>query len=244
MSEEQIDLRNTKFTVGIPCYGNLPIFTAISLIDTFRFFDHAGIQLNYAIEIGNSIVDSARNNVVHMFLKESDHQKLIFIDSDIVWNAEDLARLCCWSTKYPIVAAAYPTKVEGNHKFLGDYYRDPDNENQVVQNEYGLVKMTAIGLGFCIIDRSVFEMMSPDTCKYKDSVHGENVTRFFATTTDKDQFVGEDIYFLRRWTKQYGGDLWVDPTINLGHVGTKVYKGNFLDSLIYFNNEQKLLEKT
>lgn len=243
MAEEQIDLRHTHFTIGLPCYRDIPTYTALSLIDTFRFFDAAGIQLNYAIEMNNSIVDSARNNVVSMFLGRPDNEKLIFIDSDIVWEAVDLARLCCWSTKYPIVGAMYPTKNDGDHKFLGDYWKDPEHNNQVMQNEYGLVKMTGIGLGFCIIDKSVFETMMPETRQYIDSIHG-NVYRFFSTSDDDTgNFVGEDIYFLRRWTKKFGGELWVDPTINLGHVGTKVYKGNLLESLIEFNNKQLLESK-
>lgn len=243
MSEEYIDLSKTKFTLGLPIHSpQIPVYTAFSLLNTVRAFDAAQVALDYVVELQCSIVDSARNNVVKMFLDNPEHQKLICIDSDIVWEAEDLLRLCCWSTKYPVIAGMYCSKSETDPKFLGDYWKDPEI-NQVMQNEYGLIKMTGIGLGFCVIDRSVFETMIPETRQYNDSRNGLTY-RFFSTTDDDTgDFVGEDIYFLRRWTKKFGGELWVDPTVNLGHVGTKVYKGDLFKSLVEFNEKLKAVQE-
>lgn len=215
------------------------MYTALSLVNSLRFMDQNGVDVNYIVELQNSIVDSARNNLVHEFLKEPLHQTLIFIDSDMMWNPDDLLRLCCWSTIYPVVAGMYSTKSETEPKFLGDYWKDPEL-NQVMANEYGLVKMTGIGLGFCAINRSVFETMMPSTKQYKDPRSSTPVYRFFSTTTDDGGFVGEDIYFLRRWTNEFGGELWVDPEIKLGHIGQKVYKGDVIKAITEFN--KRLLE--
>lgn len=240
MSEIQIDLRDKNFTIGFPNHSmSIPTYTALSLVDSLRALDRAGVDINYTVELQNSIVDSARNNIVHRFLEVPEQQCLIFIDSDMVWTAEDLTRLCCWSTMYPIVAGMYSSKSDSDPKFLGDYWRDPEL-NQIMQNEYGLVKMTGIGLGFCAIRREVFETMKQGTKTYKDPTYGGQIYRFFSTTTDDGAFIGEDIYFLRRWTNEFGGELWIDPEIQLGHVGQKVYKGHVKHAMAEYN--KKLLE--
>lgn len=240
MSEIQIDLRDKNFTIGFPNHSMvIPTYTALSLVNSLRALDQAGVDINYIVELQNSIVDSARNNIVHQFLAEPLHQTLIFIDSDMMWSPEDLSRLCCWSTMYPIVAGMYSSKSDTDPKFLGDYWKDPEL-NQIMENEYGLVKMTGLGLGFCAIRREVFETMAPNTKTYKDPRYGDNIYRFFSTTTEDGEFIGEDIYFLRRWTKEFCGELWVDPAIQLGHIGQKIYKGHVRKAMSEYNS--KLLE--
>lgn len=230
--KEVFDLSGIKFTVGIMCHSMMPAVTAISFIDSFRVLTHSGIHLNFVSELHNSIIDSARNNVVHEFLKLADSQKLIFIDCDMTWMAEDLARLMCISTKYPIVGAMYTTKSD-SPQFFGRYHYE---DGLICENEYGLVKMKAIPTGFCIIDRSVFQDMMPITEKYHDNKNTD-IYRFFKTTTESGKFIGEDIYFFERYTKLLGGEIWVDPDINPGHCGNKVYRGNLRESLVMLNKE-------
>lgn len=237
MSESlQIDLKDKNFTIGFPNHSmQIPMYTALSLVNSLRFMDSNGVDINYIVELQNSIVDSARNNIVYQFLEEPLHQTLIFIDSDMMWSPDDLLRLCAWSTMYPIVAGMYSTKSE-DPKFLGDYWKDPEI-NQVMANEHGLIKMTGIGLGFCAIQRSVFETMKEHTKTYKDPRSQNPVYRFFSTTDVDGNFVGEDIYFLRRWTKEFGGELWIDPEIKLGHIGQKIYKGDVVKAITEFNKQ-------
>ena len=239
MADLKIDLQSKNFTVAIPNHSmQIPMYTALSLVNSLRFMDQNGVDINYIVELQNSIVDSARNNLVHEFLKEPLQQTLIFIDSDMMWDPNDLLRLCAWSTLYPIVAGMYSSKSD-TPKFLGDYWKDPE-VNQVMGNEYGLIKMTGLGLGFCAIQRSVFEIMKGSTKTYRDARTGESVYRFFSTTDLDGSFVGEDIYFLRRWTKEFNGELWIDPEIKLGHIGQKIYKGDVIKSITDYN--LKLLE--
>lgn len=236
MAEEYIDLTKNKFTIGMPAYGHIPVLTATSLVNTFRYFDAHRIDISYCVELNCSIIDFARNNVVHQFLTmPGNPDKLICVDSDITWEPEALARLCAWSTKYPIVAALYSTKQDGDQQFIGDYYIDP-NQKGLVTNEYGLVRMIGLGMGFVIIDRSVFETMMPDTEVYIDKRYGK-IHRFFQTTTQSGVPIGEDIYFFRRWCHNFNGEVWVDPTITLGHIGYKTYTGDPLKSLSIYHNQ-------
>lgn len=244
MEPLKIDLRGIEFTIGFPCNHTLPTLTAVSLVNTIREFP----QITSIIyEIGNSIVQSARDNVVHQFLQNEKSQKLICLDSDMVWKPEDLIKLCGWSTLYPIVAGIYSTKVEGNQKFLGDYKRG--ESGLVEMNEHGLVKLTALGFGFCIIDRSVFEQMIPTTESYYDNRGIGPIYNFFEVGIKNRNLVGEDIHFFRRWVNEFNGEIWVDPDLEIGHLGSKVYYGGsprtaieqFNEHLTLVNNEK--LEK-
>lgn len=224
MSESlQIDLTGVNFTIGFPCSYYVPVQTVFSLIKTFREFQASGISINCVSQIGCSIVDSARNNVVHDFLKEPEAHKLIWIDSDMEWEPQALLRLCCWSSIYPIVGALYSTKVEGNQKFLGDYRRG--ESGLVEQNEHGLARMNALGMGMCIMDRSVFETMMPTTQTYTDNQGNGPIYSFFEMPVRNGHKIGEDIYFFRRWIEEFNGEVWVDPDIEIGHVGSKTYYG-------------------
>lgn len=233
MEPLNIDIRGIEFTIGFPCNHTLPTLTATSLVNTVRDFSQI---TSIVYEIGNSIVQSARNNVVHQFLQNKKSQKLIFIDSDMVWKSKDLMQLCGWSSIYPIVAGIYSTKIEGDQKFLGDYKRG--ESGLVEMNEHGLVKLTALGLGFCVIDKSVFETMMLTTETYYDNKGIGPIYNFFDVGVKDGHLVGEDIHFFRRWVNEFNGDIWVDPDLEIGHLGSKVYYGGSPRTAIEQFNER------
>lgn len=233
MAEKIFDLKGIKFVIGFVCHGMISPITTLCFIESIRSLMKVGVDINYVAQIGNSLIDCARNNVVQDFLTKTNGNKLVFIDCDMKWTPEDLARLMCWSVEYPIVAAAYSTKTDIDPKFV--CLKDKDYD-QIMENEYGLVKVNGIGLGFSIIDRSVFETMQPQTEIYEEN-DKQKKYRFFKTEVVNGKYMGEDIYFFNRWVKEFNGEVWVDPDINLGHIGSKAYKGNLREALIKWNEE-------
>lgn len=232
--EQEFDISKIKFCIGMPIMGSVPAYTAISLIETATRFTEQGISLAFTYELNNSIVQHARNRVAQNFLEKSGADKLICIDSDITWNVDDLFRLCCWSSIYPFVGAMYPTKNEAM-KFIGRYGKT-EAGNTITSNEHGLVSMSGFGLGFVIIDRSVFEELKPHTEKY-DHNHEKGIYNFFDVVKKDGHILGEDIYFMQRYIEVTGKDIWVDPSIELGHIGSKVYRGALKDALLKTNEE-------
>lgn len=230
--ELTIDISNVKFAIGMPGYGLIPAETTVSLINSIRELDRYGVDVSLCFEFRNSLVDSARNNVTHMFLNDTTADKLIFIDSDMCWKEEQLIRLCCLSTMYKVVGGMYSTKNEKDQKFLGVHYRD--KEGNLEFDKYGMVRMMGCGLGFMAIDRSVFEDMMETTAKYEDGKKDKQIYRFFQTDVQDGKLIGEDIYFLKRWCTDFNGSVWIDPDMNLGHVGYKVYRGNLRSALAAF----------
>jgi hypothetical protein len=45
-------------------------------------------------------------------------------------------------------------------------------------------------------------------------------------------YVGEDFLFCDR-AREHGFEVWVDPTITLGHMGVQEYVGNFGTDMLY-----------
>ena len=231
-TKETFDLKGIKFIVGIMCHGMMPPLTALSFIDSFLMLTKSGVDINYTAQLDCSIVDYGRNEIVESFLNKTDGHKLVFIDCDMRWTPQDLVTLMCWSTRYPLVAAMYPTKIDGDSKYIAFYDK---NKGLVCENEDGLVPIDAAGIGFSIIDRSVFNTMKPTTAVYKTKGGGIR-HRYFKTTLINGNYTGEDVYFLDRWAKEFGGQVWVDPNVNPGHIGSKVYQGNLRQAMISYNN--------
>ena len=107
-------------------------------------------------------------------------------------------------------------------------------EEMVVRE--GFVKSRYAGTGFLMIRRSVLERMMehyPElryTHEHKggDRLEGSRWrSALFNCMIDKDTgfYLSEDFSFCRRWTDM-GGEVWVDYTSRLEHVGVMVYRGN------------------
>lgn len=216
-----IDIGNYKFCIGMPVNRDLPIQTVLSLLYTFRRFDQENCPLALAIEVNNSIIDSARNKVVSTFLK-TQADILFFIDSDITWKVDDFVKVAALATMHDIVGVAYPTKNDEDPKMFVNAVKD--DEGNFKFNELGLMEMYGCGFGFMAIKRSVFEKLIPITEVYKDGTD-EEFTRFFKIDTQDGYLIGEDIYFLKRWVKELGNNAYLVPDISLGHIGQKIYSG-------------------
>jgi hypothetical protein len=153
---------------------------------------------------------------VNAFLKNSKCQKLFFIDDDIIFTYEQFERLLCWSTKFPIVCGTYPVR-QFPTKYFVKY-----NQDKPEVNEYGLLRIQGCGLGFTIIDRSVFENMeAPLYVSY-----GEEMKAYFDIKFENGQLAGEDMLFFG--TQK---EVWLDPLVDVKHFGNHLYEGDFAGHL-------------
>ena len=210
--------------IAIPSYqGQLPVLLASALIELTYSLRSKGIKVAVSFEHENALIDLARNRLVSTYLKQTDYEKIFWIDDDIIFDPDDAERLLAWSTLYPIVAATYPVRQDPPKFFMR---RESEKWEQ---NEYGLFKIIGTGLGFTVMDRSVFDKMAPTTDTF--IMEGEEHKAFFKITQENKVYYGEDIYFFKRWHDEFGGHVWLDPSINLGHFGHKTFDYKFLDYL-------------
>jgi hypothetical protein len=62
---------------------------------------------------------------------------------------------------------------------------------------------------------------------------------YFWTGVEEGILWSEDYGFSRKW-RQIGGEIWLDPSIRLHHVGQKVYDGD--PTAIYSEPDEPILE--
>ena len=222
-SSLEVDLSTLGgIAIAIPAYdGKVVIELAGAIYHAGMKLNNMGVKTCFIYEKSNALIDYSRNRLVAKFLKDTKAQKLLFIDSDIKFKWEDLERLLAFSSKYPIVCATYPAKKEPTKFFINPVYKD----GKLVINEYGLLSITGAGAGFLCIDRSVFETMEPESNKF--SVDDDLITQYFYNKVKGTDFYGEDICFFDRWVNEFGGEVWLDPGIDLVHIGNKDYDAKF-----------------
>ena len=215
-----------KITIGMPCgSGSLPWATMMSLLNTVRACDKEGVGIQIESIVGCSVVQWARSIVADKFLK-SDSTHLFWIDSDIVWRVEDFFRLVGFGAVLDVVGAAYPMKRERGG-FLINLAGDL---GKVEINGLGCVKIRSMGLGFTIMKRAVVEKIAATKEKVIDQANGVEYADIFRVDRTHGGPRGEDVAFFDD-IRDAGYDVWLDPSIRLGHIGTKMYRSDVIDAL-------------
>lgn len=106
-----------------------------------------------------------------------------------------------------------------------------------ISNNIGRVRH--IATGFMLIKRNTLESMFkafPST-KYTDDISflkpEENRFAYalFDCGVEDDHYYSEDWMFCSRWSKM-GGEIWVDISIDLTHIGIERYTGSYLSQLV------------
>ncbi|HTB17303.1 MAG TPA: hypothetical protein VK708_04270 [Bryobacteraceae bacterium] len=235
-------------TIGTPCFGGqVSWLYAVSLLKLQKAFTPRGWNLNYLLQAGDALVTRARQTIVCHFLENPNATHLLFIDADIGFEPEAVLRLLEFGAD--VTAAVYPAKQINWEAMPGAVQagrtplesatlsyvveREP-GPDMVVRN--GFVRSRYAGTGFLMIRRSVLEAMIEHYPELRYTHEHEGSTplsgspwrsALFNCMIDKKTgfYLSEDYSFCRRWTDM-GGEIWVDYTSRLEHVGLMVYRGN------------------
>lgn len=172
------ELRKRKLFVSTPMYGGMCAgMFCRSTNDLSALAVHYGIEVRYYYLFNESLITRARNYCVDEFLR-SDCTHLLFIDSDIGFNANDVLTMLALQSdesEYDILCGPYPKKCisweKVKHavdkgiadedcnvleKFVGDYVFNPaGNKTEISLSEPAEVLES--GTGFMMIRRSAFE---------------------------------------------------------------------------------------
>ena len=212
---------------GLPMYGGFCTaeFCA-SMAATQASLDVAGIEYRVIQHINDSLIPRARNCLVARFMRDpelKDFNRFMFIDADIEFKPEDVAKL--WNLDLEFVVGCYPTKREDGTTA----WKDGKLVN--LDDMDGITPIDFAGTGFMMVKRSVFLKMQeayPETRHMEGNI-GEVYALFDTMVTQEENwkdrwYVSEDYLFCKRW-RDIGGEIILEPSIRLGHVGRKVYKG-------------------
>ena len=208
-------LRKNKLFIATPMYGGMAHGLYIkSSLDLQTTMNKYGIETKFSFLFNESLITRARNYLVDEFLR-SDHTHLLFIDSDIHYNPQDV--LACMALDKDVIGVPYPKK-SINWSNVEQAARSQPNmeprelEQLVGEYVFNVVKGTKqftvteplevmeIGTGFMMVKREVFEKMEKEypMIRYKpDHVGQANfdgtryIHAYFDTVIDtKESIVG------------------------------------------------------
>lgn len=212
-----------KLFIAIPAYdGKVTTTCAASFLELMiasvspESIGKMGIeQVRFRFLCGESHVNRARNRLCKYFL-DSDSTHLLFIDSDIIFKAQDIVQIC--GRNLPIVGGLYPKKEVGNPQWVINLI-----EPTAIPDETGLAEVKFVGTGFMLIERSVLETMIkewPDIEYQDDSNQKLGIMwNFFHSDIDENKrWLSEDWWFCKMWRK-LEGKIYADCRITLGHTG-------------------------
>lgn len=179
----------------------------------------------------------ARNEICATFLA-SECTDLIFIDDDMGWKPDAILRLL--ASEHQVVGGAYRTRLDGGAWCIsllsGGSSLLPGDIEQDASGS-GAIEVAGIGTGMMKIERSVLERMAAAHPEWKRDGHSSmseavrsHYYQFFRFDADDGAEIGEDYVFCRRW-RDLGGTIWIDPQIELAHVGLKAWRGCIADTL-------------
>lgn len=174
------DLRKVKLFVGTPMYGgfNHGLFMK-SCLDLQGLCGKYGIEIKFSLLFNESLITRARNYVVDEFLR-SGYTHMLFIDSDIHFNPEDVLALIALDKD--VIGGPYPKKTinwravwNASKKVLADPNFDEKKfdpaELSGVTGDYVFnpvpgttqfkvtepLEVMEIGTGFMMVKRAVFD---------------------------------------------------------------------------------------
>jgi hypothetical protein len=204
-----------------PCYGgkvDAPFFR--SCIDLRGALVEGGIEHDFLIGWNESLIQRARNTQVATFLRDTNFRKLMFLDADIEFSPESVAKL--WNLDVDVAVGCYPMKRpdmplsawrDGKLVNFTDWPAEP-------------FEVDYAGTGFFMVDRSVFERMAE---AYPERAHMEGYAMqpresfaWFDPRVEDGVYLSEDFAFCKDW-RALGGKVIADPSIRLRHWGNIAY---------------------
>jgi hypothetical protein len=230
--EQSFDMAGRKLFVALPAYDfKVSLKLAVSLARLAQMLPPHGIDLSIGSICGCSVVSRARNLLVRDFL-DSNCTDLLFIDADINFEPEDVMRLMAWASdpKKGIVGGVPRTR-KTNKVYIAQL--DQDDEG-VTMNGMGLVRAKRIATAFMMVRREVFERLVNENPQwdYYDHSSDRQLNAVFDFLVTEEGYMGEDYLFCDR-ARAIGYEVWIDPTIKLGHMGVQEYEGDFGRDVLY-----------
>jgi hypothetical protein len=207
--------------IAIPAYtGVVHMGTMRSLINDTIELVKRGDRFTLVDDIGNALIADSRGVIATRFW-ESDCDELIFIDSDVTWQAGALLKLV--DAPVDLVAGIYPTRRDPIN-YMVHYL---DKKELWADSETGLLEVKSVPTGFMKLSRNCISKMIeayPQKHYYTAERDKEFYPLFDHVFEDGYKW-GEDFSFCIRW-RNIGGQVWVDPEIAMGHVGYKIFQGH------------------
>lgn len=201
-----------KIFVAIPVYdGKLPVEAVRCLLNEQVAAQLVGDEFQVRFLPSCSHAAMGRNQLVDDFMS-SDAERLVFLDSDVTFEAGALIKLAHKPVDF--VGGAYRYKQEQESYPVG-WLPDP-NLNGLQWNEHELLEVMTLPGGFLALSRNVFESLKAAHPGREYEHFGRKAHCYFQMLFTDGYLYGEDSFFCREW-RETGGKVFLDPMLSLTH---------------------------
>lgn len=201
-----------KICISIVSGGSVRTDTVACLIDSLGHLHPTEVEKYLYMPVGG-YVELNRNMTIKQAL-QNGATHIMFIDHDMIFPGDGIKKLL--EADKDVILANYNARgVVSREKNIveiastlkigkkGDYKKmDPE---QLPKDK--LFKVAAGGTGFMMIKTEVFKKLPYP---------------WFVAAEIEGSWTTEDIYFCEL-LQEHGFEIWCDPTIKMGHIGTYVY---------------------
>ena len=239
---------------------------------THMTYTKYGIPYSVTTSANESLITRARCHMVSYMMANPKATHLMFIDADINFNCIDILHMLQhdkdiivgaypkkdldWREFERKVLQGKQRSIEelkslGSNYALNFHWQDNEEtkEKEIITSD-GLIKLKDAATGFMLIKREVFMKMMdayPDLYFHNDLQLPKEESKytylFFDAMHEKEtkRYLSEDYTFCRRW-QAIGGEVWLDPLINLDHIGHFTFPGE-ISKLFQMTNDPNSLDE-
>jgi hypothetical protein len=253
---EREELQKRSIFLAVPMYGGQcsGAFTN-SVLDLLALCMREGIKVVRWFMFNESLITRARNYCADAFLR-SDCTHMLFIDSDIEFNADNVLQMLILQSdesEYDIIGGAYPKKVISWEKikaavdkgvadedpnnlenFVGDFVVNAKNAGTFRIDQP--VEVAELGTGFMMIRRKTFEkyqeaypelMYKPDHARTEHFDGSREICAFFDCVIDPDtKRYLSEDYYFCYQAQKIGMKAWLCPWMSMKHHGAYPFGGS------------------
>ena len=212
---------NKKVFLALPTYSNqMRREFVMALLEILVFQPIPGVEFSIGT-VGGDGIGRSRNNLTQAFLLSTDCEYIVFIDVDIVFTRDQMARLLeDVSPDRPIVGGLYAAK-QLSHRWIMTAIA---NEGP---DEKGMQRVKEVGTGFKVYHRSYFDRVIaafPEIQFWCDGILTDKPIKwdFFTMGVVNGRYLSEDYYADYR-AERLGIPVYVDTNIMLKHEGSFSY---------------------
>ena len=229
-----------KLFVPLICYNHTcNTEYMMSILKLLNAAKNSNLNVSFYPIFFESLVSRARNAAVAHFLEDKENTHILFIDSDIIFEPEDVFKLI--KSNKEVVAGIYPKKyiVWDRLKQYPEAERvDFPVGGNVKMTEDNFLEMDYLPTGFLLVSRTAINKIIKQypELKYRNDIDGymsagDNFYDLFKVGIRNGIYESEDWGFCSLW-KSVGGKVLIHPEINVKHLGWHEYSGNLLKYII------------
>ena len=260
-----------KIMLCTPCHSDVSMHYCQAVLEFQQECWQKKISVSFTL-LKSSLVTQGRNLCVAEMLNHEDkYTHLLFIDSDIDFQAKTIFKML--EADKDIIGCPYPMKmfswdkswrrlnekkdaIKNQEDYVRSAYtypvklKDPNN----VESKDGIIEMTHAPTGCFLVKREVLEKMMkeyPELEIFQPTIiNGKeekkpNMFNLFDTLHDlkTKRYFGEDFGFCQRW-RDIGGKVYGYINDDITHVGEHSYTGRFYDDLWQGSRPLKSVDDT